>query len=162
MSAEEEEEEKDIAAAESETLSPEDQKKADEMAKALALIESIPDSVIAQGEDAVAQWLKERQPEVSPKGLPGCVAMVGKFLLENFTILKILRIKKTLEALGGAAKFANLTFKLFRKYKKKGLGTKAAIEKAVRVASKRSGKEASALLLQLFGATEVIDACAEV
>jgi hypothetical protein len=87
------------------------------LASAFDVILSIPDSVIAQGDAAVKQWIKDHtptqppptrdlHPDLEPRvgwwGVANCVATIFKVLTKDeFEVVRILRIRQLINDLGG-------------------------------------------------------------
>ena len=98
------------------TYSLEEKAEMDKAFKVLSVIESIPDSVLAEGSDSVNQWMAENNydglfqvmdaienDEAVAYGVAGCVSAVGIAIVSNvFSITKLTKIKSALQALGGA------------------------------------------------------------
>jgi len=130
----------------------------------LELIERMPESVIRSGHAAMASWLAADgvSTSTSKYGIVGCVAAVGLALLTNFTPAKILKIKAALKAVGGARTFVTKLKPFYDAARRAGLSKSASLRQAVSRAASVAGPEARAALLDLFGVTAVIAACADI
>lgn len=69
----------------------------------LHLIESIPDEVITQGDEAVAEWLAVRTAAMPRASFWGCAWALATVAIPA---AKILKMRKAIKALGGARKAA--------------------------------------------------------
>ncbi|WP_437568679.1 hypothetical protein [Sorangium sp. So ce542] len=154
------ESEEEGAAAESVPLSAEE-KKAREIEQGLSMIESIPDNVVAQGPEAVSQWLKAQTSRVDRRGTVGCVTAIGAAIVLNLPVLKILKIRTVLKAVGGAGKFTRAAVKLYKRFKARGYTSQKAMKRAVATASRHAGPEAKQFLIDLFSLGAVFSACFE-
>ncbi|RPA72521.1 hypothetical protein BJ508DRAFT_381520 [Ascobolus immersus RN42] len=119
--------------------------------EAFTTISAIPDTVLEAGDLALDRYLINagvRSPKALVNSLQGdavsCAVEIGKFIVSNvFLAAKILRIKKYIDALGGAAKAAQLLLK--------------ATTPAQRL--KIGGEALRNLFNEISGAKKVVDAC---
>ncbi|MEC1685421.1 hypothetical protein P9D85_18675, partial [Bacillus mojavensis] len=81
--------------------SPEMDKEYQDLVEVFSAIEALPDSVIAEGDQAVVDWLKEnsnipvqQKGEFVTLGVVGCVSAVGLAIVSNLIpIAKVAKIK---------------------------------------------------------------------
>lgn len=101
---------------------PFDERTAPALADALNVITLIPDEVLDAGDGPTHNWLAEHGYANSPNpklarrqgwlAILKCVWEIGKFIAENgVPALKLSRVKKLIEALGGAKEAAKLLLK---------------------------------------------------
>lgn len=141
-------------------LSSDESHQAEEIAQALSIIESIPADIAEQGEDATRVWLEEQQASmVIGKSTASCALALGKAIVLNFPVFKIFKLKRIINALGGAPKLATAVVKIYKQQRAHGHSRKTALERAVKIASRRAGPEAKVLLVQLFSLGGVFAYC---
>lgn len=157
------------------TYSLEEKAEMDKAFKVLSVIESIPDSVLAEGSDSVNQWMAENNydglfqvmdavenDEAVAYGVAGCVSAVGIAVLSNvFSITKLTKIKSALQALGGAKTFVNKLIPAYNAARASGQSKKAAATSAVKKAASAAGPEAKQALLEFFALGSIYSACFE-
>lgn len=79
--------------------------RADGLYKLLNYLVSIPDEVLEQGEEALAQWMSEHPLRVPCASVVGCTGALLWFLGSNMVgYAKVLKIKQYVAALGGVTK----------------------------------------------------------
>ena len=128
---------------------PKDQDLADQAAdvtKALELINSIPDEVLAQGDAATQQWLAEHPVSTTTTraSVWGCTAAITLFLGTNLvSAAKLLKIKKLIKALGGVKEAVQLMW-----------GASFSYEKM-----QAAGGALAALAGEFFGVTSIREKC---
>lgn len=102
-----------------------------DLEQGLALIEQIPDSVLAAGDAATHEWLRENHPELlsgSRADILGCAGAIA-WLIASTAIpaAKILKIKRLINSLGGVSKAVQLFWGATFKWEKiQALGGAAA------------------------------------
>jgi hypothetical protein len=120
---------------------------AEDLTRALTILDAIPESVVLQGEAAVAVWVDDNIPAPSARpqaSLLGCTGAVLAVVASTaIPVAKILKIKKLITALGGVKK----AVKLFR-------GASFSYEKIAAL-----GGAAAALAAELLGIAAVKSAC---
>ncbi len=127
--------------------------------EALTLIDSIPDEVLAQGEEATAQWLAERIPAKSVGDgqkrsfdLGGCARGIAIALGSNLLAIgKIYKLKKAIDRLGGVSK----VIAKIRAKKKMG----KTFKKGIMEIFEEAGTGLGAIGAEILGVTDVIKHC---
>lgn len=97
----------------------------------LGYIESIPDSVLAGGDESLRSWIAEQETEAgaSPRAdVFGCAGAIALMIATTaIPAAKILKIKKLIDTLGGVAKAVRLFWGASFKWEKiRALGGAAA------------------------------------
>lgn len=144
----------------------------------LTAIENMPDHVIEQGNHAIEHYLEKEtdfdfntnelsngEIAIQPAGIGGiasCVGAVGTAVVVNFTPAKIVKIKSALKAVGGATKFVKSLKPYYKMSREDKLSKTASLKQAVKLAAGDAGPDAKEALLDLFGVSAVIGACAGV
>lgn len=150
--------------------------------KALYAIENIPESVIDQGSDAILKWfrnntddqsivddmnaaveqMKQSDKPFKTEGVISCIGAVGGAVAGLVLYpAKLLKIKKALKALGGVKTFVTKTYQYYNHYKKKYRSKKTAWNKAVSKAASKASPEIKEAIMDFFGITTIVGACAE-
>lgn len=134
-----------------------------ELAKTLAAIEKIPDSVLDQGSESVVEWLNTNTDlqfgfansgQITTYGVVGCASAVGLALLGNFfSIAKLAKVKEAIQMAGGAKTFATA---LITSYQATG-----SVKTAINTAARAAGPQAREALLDFFYIGTVYSACFE-
>lgn len=133
---------------------PFDESTAPALADALNLITSIPDDVLDAGDDATHDWLAKHGYGNKPNAkltrrqgwlaVLNCVFAIGKFIAENgVPALKLARVKKLIELLGGAGAVAKMLLKA------------KSWKELITIA----GPDLEALALELLGWGDIAQAC---
>ncbi|MEV2336865.1 hypothetical protein ABNB63_17820 [Paenibacillus larvae] len=133
------------------------------------LLESLPDSVIAEGDNAIVDWLNKnsnmhvgQQGDFATFGLIGCVSAIGTALFTNLIpFAKIAKIKAAIKAAGGATTFVKTLMSAYKAAKNAGKATWDAVKIAVSKAGEKAGPEATRALIKLFNVGNVYSACFE-
>lgn len=102
-----------------------DEQKAADLTAFLEEITSVPDSVLAQGDEATVAWI-EANTDVDTSGsttrdasIPGCIGSIAVAIAGvAFPAAKILKIKKLADELGGVAKAVELLWGASFNYEK--------------------------------------------
>ncbi|MGF9916321.1 hypothetical protein ABEX47_07045 [Paenibacillus ehimensis] len=133
----------------------------DQLIRGLTIIESIPDDVLAQGDEATAQWLKKNYG-IQQEGFFGCVGAIGTALLGiAFPAAKITKIKDAIKAAGGVYKVVTVITGSYKAARQLGMGVREAIKIAVQDAFRTASSEVFSLLLSFFGISSIIGECFE-
>jgi hypothetical protein len=102
-----------------------------DLERGLALIEEIPEAVLAAGDTATQEWLRANHPELltaSRADVVGCAGAIA-WLIASTAIpaAKILKIKRLIDSLGGVSKAVRLFWGASFKWEKiQALGGAAA------------------------------------
>lgn len=105
---------------------------------------SIPDEILLQGDEALAEWQKAHPSPQTRASVIGCVGAIAWLIGSNVVgAAKIFKIKKYINALGGVAKAVELMWKASFKWEK----------------IKAAGGALAGLGAELLGITEVRDQC---
>lgn len=136
--------------------------------KIFSAIADIPDSVLAQGDEATKQWLLNRlqvDPRpgaVQPRGIVGCISAVGLAIATNaLPIFKIARIRNIIRAFGSVGKFVRAFYSAFQAARRRGLGVQPSIREGVNAVTRGFSDADRQALLDLFGLGAVFSACFE-
>ncbi|CAM4467669.1 hypothetical protein [Paenibacillus tarimensis] len=136
-----------------------------QLESALAIIEQIPDYILAQGDSATREWLKKHfgyQGSIQPEGFFGCVGAIGTALLGiAFPAAKITKIKDAIKAAGGVNKVVTVIRDSYKTARSLGIGKSEAIKIAVQDAFRTASSETFSLLLSFFGISSIIGECFE-
>lgn len=148
-------------------------KEEEKLIDTLSAIENIPDSVIENGEDAIKEYLEEKdvpyQPDMemnsglrsaSVGGVAACAGSVGYAAVTNLTPAKLTKVKSAIKSVGGATKFVKAMKPLYKQAKKQGLKKGAAVKQAAKGTAKKAGPDTKEALLDFFGANVIIGSCA--
>ncbi|MEV5435917.1 hypothetical protein AB0K80_07755 [Streptomyces sp. NPDC052682] len=129
--------------------------------EALQIISDIPEEVLAQGQEATEQWLKQRLGDTAGEGriqpmkfdaggcARGILLAVGSNVL---AIGKIYKVKKAIDNLGGIKKVV----KKIQDKKKRG---KKSFKKAIMEVFEESGTGLGAIAAEILGVDQVIKNC---
>ena len=119
--------------------------RAREMTEALETINSVPDSVLVQGDKATQEWLATHSQMTSTRAsVAGCTAAIALFLGTNLvSAAKILKIKKLIAQLGGVREAVQIMW-----------GASFSYEKM-----KAAGGTIAALAGEFFGVTSIREKC---
>lgn len=106
-------------------VSVSDEQKAADLSAFLEEVTAVPDSVLAQGDEATLAWI-EANTDVDTSGsttrdasIPGCIGSIAVAIAGvAFPAAKILKIKKLAEELGGVAKAVELLWGASFNYEK--------------------------------------------
>ena len=87
-----------------------------ELEEGLAIIDEIPESVLLQGDEALAKWLAERSGSATSGPLHasvlGCAGAIASLIGGNMVgVAKLAKIKRYIKTLGGVKKTAELIWK---------------------------------------------------
>ncbi|MGL5405869.1 MAG: hypothetical protein ACRDAX_03640 [Propionibacteriaceae bacterium] len=134
-------------------------------------IKQIPDEILDQGDEATQIWLSSKlgnykdifsSPEISPAGeVIGCASAIGLAIVLNFPAFKVLKIKKALQAAGGATTFVKSFMHVYKNARAAGKAWKAAVTEGVQVAARDAGPEAIEALISVFSLGVVYSECFE-
>ena len=111
------------------------------LAEALSLIEDIPDSVAAQGEEAARQWLESRvqadaqEGAIQPQGVLGCARAIIVAIISN--AIPVLKIRTAIKVFGGARNLASFIARTYRRFRRLGNSVGTSIKKTARAVAKR-------------------------
>lgn len=129
--------------------------------EALRIIESIPEEILAQGEEATVRWLEARgQITAVPGGGPvlyafnlgGCARGIALAVGSNiFAIAKVYKVKKAIDKLGGVTK----VIKKIQSKKKKG----KTFKKGIMEVFEEAGGGIGAIAAEILGIDGVIKNC---
>ncbi|AWB83914.1 hypothetical protein C3E79_04990 [Corynebacterium liangguodongii] len=132
------------------------------MEKAFVFIESIPDEVL-KDDEVYQQWLQENIPAEWTTSLRvnwlECGTAVGAALIGSLPPAKILKLKETFKAAGGAVKFFQKFKSAFDDARKSGLSYADAVGVAARVSGGQAWPEVQQALLDFFAVGAVAAAC---
>jgi hypothetical protein len=137
------------------------------LAEALSLIEEIPDSVAAQGEEAARQWLERRlqadaqDGAIEPQGVLGCARAIIVAILSN--AVPVLKIRTAIRAFGGARNLASFIGRTFKRFRRLGNNAGTSAKKTARAVAKRvfavTGEKVLGAVLALLGLEGVKNEC---
>lgn len=153
--------------ANAQNLSEEDLIQEAELLKVFQAIESIPDEVIEQGEEATTQWLQKntdlvlQDGEIQIQGVVGCVSAVGTAILTNvIPWAKLAKVKDAIKAAGGATTFVKTLIPAYKEARKKNSKAQS-VKIAVNKAGAKAGPEVRRALLDFFNVGNVYSSCFE-
>ncbi|MBN3523089.1 hypothetical protein [Paenibacillus apiarius] len=136
-----------------------DAQKLQELEQGLRMIEQIPDSVLAQGDEATREWIVEHYG-YQPMGILGCVAAIGETLIgAAIPAAKVTKIKDAIKAAGGVKKVVEVMSGAFKAARDLGMSVGESIKWAVKDAFKLASEEVFSALLSFFGVAGIIDEC---
>ncbi|MEC1693693.1 hypothetical protein P9E05_19970 [Bacillus mojavensis] len=149
--------------------SPEMDKEYQDLVEVFSAIEALPDSVIAEGDQAVVDWLKEnsnipvqQKGEFVTLGVVGCVSAVGLAIVSNLIpIAKVAKIKSAIKAAGGATKFVKALIPAYKAARRMGKSKYNSVKVAVSKAAKKASPEAKRALIDLFNLGSIYSSCFE-
>lgn len=133
-----------------------------EMEEVFIFIESIPDEVLMD-EEAYDQWIQENMPTkwtTSERvNWVACGAAAGAALVGSLPPAKILKLKQTFKAAGGAIKFFKKFKPVYDKARNSGKSYRDAVGEGAKVAGGESWPEIQQALLDFFAVGAVAGAC---
>lgn len=149
------------------------------MIEMLSAIENMPDEVIAQGSEAIEEYLnqevdfpiKSAAPiknsglstrSMNPLELAGCASAIGGALITNLTPAKVLKAKSAIKAVGGATTFVKRLKPYYTMSREDGMSKSKAMRQAVSMAAQDAGPETRKALSELFAIGAVLGACSAV
>jgi hypothetical protein len=137
------------------------------LAEALSLIEDIPDSVAAQGDEAARQWLERRvqadaqEGAIEPQGVLGCARAIIVAIISN--AIPVLKIRRAIRVFGGARNLARFIARTFRRFRRLGNSVGTSIKKTARAVAKRvfnvTGENVLGAMLALLSLDGVRNEC---
>jgi hypothetical protein len=137
------------------------------LAETLSLIEDIPDSVAAQGDEAARQWLKRRvqadaqEGAIQPQGVLGCARAIIAAIISN--AIPVLKIRKAIRVFGGARNLASFIARTYRRFRRLGNSVGTSIKKTARAVAKRvlevTGENVLGAVLSLLSLEGVKNEC---
>lgn len=145
-------------------LAVEDEVDEEELIEAFSKVQQIPDSVIAQGDKAASEWLRdelENDPQYQARGAFACSRSILSALAQN--IIPISKIKAVLRTFGGAVKLARFIGARFRRARRNGKSVDQSIIRTIRAVSVRTrtntGEQVAGALETLFALRGVRQNC---
>lgn len=133
-----------------------------ELEEVFIFIESISDEVLLD-EEAYDQWIQENMPTkwtTSERvNWVACGAAVGAALVGSLPPAKILKLKQTFKAAGGATKFFKTFKPAYDKARNSGKSYADAVGEGAKVAGGESWPEIQQALLDFFAVGAVAGAC---
>lgn len=136
----------------------------EELYQALAIIENIPDVVLAQGDAAARDYLREafgvEAGQASTFGVVGCIAAIGAAALAIAG--PVSKIRAAIKAAGGARKLYNVMSEAYKRARAAGLSRSDAIVGAKNAAIAQVHRpDYKEIILSLTGFGAVIGECLE-
>lgn len=132
--------------------------------QAFSMIERIPASVMARGDEAAREWLRaELQAELQSRGIYECSKSILYAIISNS--IPVTKIRAAIRAFGGAFRLARFVVRRYRLYRSPGFGYDRwsairAVAKAVAFQTKKTtGEKVFDAFLLLFDLRGVKDNC---
>ena len=156
-----------LSAAASPARAIEDELDEDALFRAFSLIEDIPDSVAARGDEAARQWLKKRLDagalgEVpQPRGAFDCARAIVVAIISN--AIPVLKIRKAIKVFGGAGKLARFIRRNYFRFRRLGNSVGTSIKKTAKAVARRvlavTGQDILSAVLSLLSLDGVRREC---
>jgi hypothetical protein len=145
----------------------EDELNEEALAEALSLIEDIPDSVAARGDEAARQWLERRvqaasqEGAIQPQGVVGCARAIIVAVVSN--AVPVLKIRTAIRVFGGARNLASFIARTYQRFRRLGNSVGTSIKKTARAVAKRvfevTGQDVLGAVLALLSLEGVKNEC---
>lgn len=142
-----------------------------------AAIESMPEEIASKENEDTVNWLSKNtginfvleeanikvlnENTITPAfSISGCTGAIGWALISaGIPATKILKLKKAIDALGGATKFAKAFYSSYKLYRSYGNSKTTAVSRAVKSISKNLKTDLQFALMDFFNINNIIANC---